>query len=122
MLSYTSNLYISSLGPKYTNAPILIGTGGVGFGGLHHHTTGGEAVEKKDFSEKEKKYKDEHYDKKEGKEGGEVNHDQGGYSKGEIAAKDAKSDAGYYNKADGEKNVYQDEKEYGGGKHYKKEG
>lgn len=51
-----------------------------------------------------------------------MNHGQAGYSKGEIAAKDAKSDAGYYNKADGEKNVYKDEKEYGGGKHYKKEG
>lgn len=106
--------------PKFTQAPLLIGTGAIGFGG--HHVTGGETVQKKDFNEQEKKHKDEYFDAKEGKEGGALNHGQAGYSKGEIAAKDAKSEAGQYNKADGEKNIYVDKKDYGGGKHYNKEG
>lgn len=96
------------------------GGSGAGFGGFGGF--GGQAIDNAAFSGGKKNVEDGHFEKAFGKKGDEFNHGEGGFSKGEVAAKNVKGDAGYYNEQEGGKKLFEEGKEYHGAQHFDKEG
>ncbi|KAJ8921429.1 hypothetical protein NQ315_003047 [Exocentrus adspersus] len=82
---------------------------------------GGEEVERSAFEEGKKNFNNQHFLKSHGQQGGQLHHDNGGFSKGQLAEKNVKSDSGYYSDVNGGKNLYHQGKDYHGGQQYHKE-
>ncbi|KAJ8972709.1 hypothetical protein NQ317_014743 [Molorchus minor] len=99
-----------------------IGGGGIGFGGYENiGRLRGRRDEKEVFNGGNKNVEDDRYEKAYGQNGAEVNRGQEGFSKGQVAVKDVKGDAGYYNNEEGGKKIYHDGKQYEGGQHFDKQ-
>lgn len=96
--------------------------GGYHGGYPHHHQPHGGYVDRNVYSGEKKNLNDEKYEKAEGSKGESGEHGKTGFSKGEVAVKDAKADSGFYKDEGGFRKGYDDNKEYHGGQHFNKNG
>lgn len=87
----------------------------------HHHPRAG-FVDKKAYNDEKKNVEDEKFEKAEGSRGESGGHGKAGFSKGEVALKDAKADSGFYKDEQGFKKGFDDNKEYYGGNHFNHNG
>ncbi|RZB66657.1 hypothetical protein BDFB_013764, partial [Asbolus verrucosus] len=100
----------------------LIGGGASLIGAPLLHGYGGEVINRNVYSGGDKKLADGVFEKASGRNGGEFNAGNAGYTKGIAAVKNNKGESGYFNDAVGGKKIAEDGKTYLSGQHFDKQG